>query len=331
MELKNKRIMLTGAAGFIGSHLAELLAPSNELLLVDDFSIGSIENLSTLEGQPGVRIVRADITDRMRVLELMEGIDVVFHLAISCLRTSLGQPLLSHEINAGGTLYLCMAAHQAGVERFIYCSSSEVYGTAQKAPMSESHPCNPTTVYGASKLAGENYARAYWKTYGLPVTVVRPFNTYGPREPQEGARAEVIPRFTIQLLAGRPPVVYGDGTQTRDFTYVAETARGLKLAGECDELVGDVVNIAYGQEVSIIQIAELLTKFTGHPEISVRHEAERPGDVLRHYADVSKARSILGFEAQVDIQEGLKRYLEWFRKQGVQRVGEVQSADSPNW
>ncbi len=331
MELKSKKIMVTGAAGFIGSHLAELLAEDNDLVIVDDFSIGCIENLANLEGRPGVRIERADITELDKMRELMEGIDVVFHMAISCLRTSLNHPMLSHDINSGGTLHLCMAAHEHGVERFVYCSSSEVYGTAQTAPMAEDHPCHPTTVYGASKLAGENYALAYWKTYGMPVTVIRPFNTYGPREPQEGARAEVIPRFTMQLLAGRQPVVYGDGEQTRDFTFVEETARGLMLAGACDDLVGDVVNVAYGQEVSIRRIAELLMEMTDRNDVGLRHEEARPGDVLRHYADVTKAKNVLGFEAKIDIEEGLRRYLEWFKAEGASRGGEGEEAERPNW
>jgi len=331
MKLEQKRILVTGAGGFIGSHLAELLAEKNEVLVVDDFSIGSRDNLRLFEQRRGARVVVADINDEARMRELMRGIQVVYHMAISCLRTSLAHPMMSHDINAGGTLRVCMAAHAAGVERFVYCSSSEVYGTARTAPMSEEHPLHPTTVYGASKLAGENYALAYWRTYGMPVIVVRPFNTYGPREPQEGARAEVIPRFTMQLLAGRQPVVYGDGRQTRDFTFVSETARGLVLAGECDQLVGDVVNVAFGSEVSILRIAELLMELTGTRKIGLRHEQERPGDVLRHYADVKKARELLGFRAAIDIEQGLRRYLDWFKSEGVKRGGLLEAAGRPNW
>lgn len=331
MKLENKRILVTGAGGFIGSHLADLLAERNEVLVVDDFSVGTRDNLRAFERRPGARVVVADINDLARMSELMRGIQVVYHLAISCLRTSLAKPLMSHDANAGGTLRTCMAAHAAGVERFVYCSSSEVYGTALTAPMSEEHPLNPITVYGASKLAGEYYALAYWRTYGMPALVVRPFNTYGPREPQAGARAEVIPRFTMQLLAGRQPVVYGDGAQTRDFTYVSETARGLVQAGECDALVGQVVNLAYGSEVTILRIAELLMQLTSTTHVGLRHEAARPGDVLRHYADTSKARKLLGFEAKVDIEAGLRRYLEWFKSEGVQRGGLLEAAGRPNW
>ncbi len=331
MKLENKRILVTGAGGFIGSHLVESLAEKNEVLVVDDFSIGSRDNLRAFETRKGARVVVADINDLERMTELMRGIQVVYHMAISCLRTSLAQPLMSHDINSGGTLRVCMAAHRAGVERFVYCSSSEVYGTALRAPMAEDHPLEPTTVYGASKLAGEKYALAYWRTYGMPVIVVRPFNTYGPREPQEGARAEVIPRFTMQLLAGRQPVVYGDGRQTRDFTFVSETARGLVLAGECDALVGEVVNVAFGNEVSILRIAELLMALTNTGHVGLRHEPVRPGDVLRHFADVSKAKELLGFRAEIDIEEGLRRYLVWFQSEGVKRGGLLEAAGRPNW
>lgn len=331
MKFSNQKIMITGAAGFIGSHLADLLAKDNDILVVDDFSIGCMENLAKVKDKPNVRIVEADITDRDRMIELAKGIDVVYHLAISCLRTSINRPEMSHDINSGGTLNVCMAAHHHGVKRFIYCSSSEVYGTALTAPMSETHPCNPITVYGASKLAGELYALAYWRTYGMPAIVVRPFNSYGPREPYEGARAEVIPRFMLQLQAGRQPVVYGDGSQTRDFTYVEETALGLKLAGECDELVGDVINIAYGREVSILRIAELLMELTGTKHVGVKHAEPRPGDVMRHFADTSKAKRLLGYSPTVDIRTGLQRFIDWFNADGIASKTSVEAAALPNW
>ena len=331
MQLTNLKIMITGGAGFIGSHLAELLASNNELLIVDDFSIGKRENLRGVQNMPQVRIVEADVTDPDRMIELASGIDVIYHLAISCLRTSLKRPRLNHDINAGGTLNLCMAAHKQGVKRFIYCSSSEVYGTAVTAPMPESHPCQPTTVYGASKLAGELYALAYWRTYGLPVCVVRPFNTYGPREPHEGARAEVIPRFVLRLRNGQPPVIFGDGSQTRDFTFVEETARGLLLAGECDDLVAETVNIAYGQEISIAQIARLLMELTETTHLGIEYAQSRPGDVDRHTADISKARRLLGFDPSIDIRAGLARYLEWFDRVPPSQRSPADKAGLPNW
>ncbi len=331
MRLSGLSILVTGAAGFIGSHLSDRLAHDNQLLLVDDFSVGSRENLAQVENKENVRIVEADVTDWERMRELTAGVDVVFHLAISCLRTSLAKPSLSHDINAGGTLGICLAAREQEVKRLIYVSSSEIYGSAQTVPMSESHPYHPTTVYGASKLAGELYALAFWRTYGMPVSVVRPFNTYGPREPYAGARAEVIPRFILQLVRGRSPVVYGDGTQTRDFTFVDDTVTGLVQAAECDELVGDVVNVAYGQEASIGAIADLLAQITGVGGLPVVNAEPRPGDVSRHFADIGKAKALFGFAPETDLETGLARTVEWFKTHEISsRVG-AEAAGAPNW
>jgi len=331
VKLADLRILVTGAGGFIGSHLAERLAPANELVLVDDFSVGSRENLADVADLGNVRVVEADVRSREAMLDLCAGVDVVFHLAISCLRTSLRDPELSHDVNAGGTLSVCRAAHACGVRRLLYVSSSEVYGSAETVPMSEEHPLRPTTVYGASKLAGELYALAFLRTYGLPVSIVRPFNTYGPREPWQGARAEVIPRFLLQLEAGRRPVVYGDGAQTRDFTFVEDTVTGLARAAECDALLGGVVNVAFGREVSIRRIGELLTELVGAEGLAPVLAAPRPGDVQRHYADVAKAKRLLGYEARVAIEEGLARTLAWFREQGIASRVAPEASGAPNW
>jgi UDP-glucose 4-epimerase len=331
MDLSSLKVMVTGAGGFIGSHLAERLAESNELLLVDDFSVGRRENLAALRFHPRVGLVEADVTDRERMRALTAGVDVVFHLAISCLRTSLNHPYMSHDINAGGTLSLCLAAAAHGVRRFVYVSSSEVYGTARTVPMAETHPCAPTTVYGASKLAGELYALACWRTLGLPVVVVRPFNTYGPREPYEGLRAEVIPRFILQLAAGKAPVIFGDGSQTRDFTFVDDTVAGILAAGGCDALVGDVVNVAFGHEVSIARIAALLGRLVGAPHIAPVHADSRPADVRRHYGDNAKARRLLGFAPRVDLEEGLERTVAWFEAQRVASRVQPGAAGTVNW
>ena len=331
MELSGKRILVTGAAGFIGSHLADRLARDAEVLLVDDFSVGLRENLAQLEKLPNVRIVEADIRDYARTRDLCRGIDVIFHMAISCLRTSLAQPVLSHDTNAGGTLSVCLAARDCSVSRLVYVSSSEVYGTARTTPMAESHPLEPTTIYGASKLAGELYALAAFRTYGLPALVVRPFNTYGPREPWQRERAEVIPRFILQLEAGRSPVVYGDGKQTRDFTYVDDTVSGLVAAAECDALVGDVVNVACGREVSILRIAELLAGLLGRKAADVRFEAARPGDVKRHHADIEKARRQLGYAPSVALEDGLARTVAWFRENRIASRASAQASEAPNW
>ena len=331
MQLEGKKVLLTGGAGFIGSHLADVLAQRNELLVVDDLSVGDRDNLSRAEALPQVRFERADVCDREAMGRLCRDVDVVFHLAISCLRTSLANPWLNHDTNAGGSLAVALAARDAEVERLVYVSTSEVYGSAQTTPMAESHPLHPTTVYGASKLAGEHYALACWRTWGLPVVVVRPFNNYGPREPWQGARAEVIPRFILQLEAGRQPVVYGDGSQTRDFTFVEECAAGIARAAACDALVGRAVNVAFGREVSIAEIARHLAALLGRPELEPVYAEPRPGDVLRHFADTRLAREAFGWKPEVDIETGLSRTVDWFRAQRIALRAGADAAGRPNW
>ncbi len=330
MATANKKILVTGAGGFIGSHLSERLSASGALVLVDDFSVGCRENLASLEGKPGISIVEADIADRETMVRLMEDVDQVYHLAVSCLRTSLGDPWRSHDVNAGGTLSVCEGAHAQQVSRFVYVSSSEIYGSAITAPMDELHPCHPTTVYGASKLAGEGYALAYYRTYGMPVTVVRPFNTYGPREPYQGARAEVIPRFILRVLGGEAPIVYGDGSQTRDFTFVDDTVEGIVQAAGCDALVGEVVNIAKGREISIAEIARKVAAALGRPDLEPEFVGKRPGDVNRHFADIAKAVRLLDWSPKIEFELGLDATIDWLRSQDLSSDVARQAA-LPNW
>jgi UDP-glucose 4-epimerase len=237
MELSGKKILVTGGAGFIGSHLVDYLAERNQVTVVDNLTSGQLDNIETRLQDNSIRFVRADIANLKDVRELVSQCEVVFHLAVQGLRLSLSDPYLVHHVNATGTLNMCQAALEAKVERFLYCSSSEVYGTASAVPMNEDHPLVPTTPYGASKLAGEAYARSYYLSFGLPVVIVRPFNTYGPREHFEGPYGEVIPRFVLRVMNRVPPIVFGDGNQTRDFTAVSDTVRGLVSACECDALL----------------------------------------------------------------------------------------------
>lgn len=313
MQIQNRKTLVTGGAGFIGSHLVDELAKENDVLVMDNFSVGKKENLSQHRDNNRVKKVDADVRDKEKMRELLKGIDIVYHLATQCVRVSIHNPELVHEVNSKGTLNLCLASLENEVERFVYVSSSEAYGTAQTVPMTESHPCEPTTIYGASKLAGEYYAKAFFRTYDLPIIIVRPFNTYGPRAHFEGAYGEVIPKFALRVLNGVPPVIFGDGTQTRDFTYTSDTVRGIVLASTCDALVGDVVNIAYGKEVSIKELADIIIESIGRTDLKPIYGKSRPGDVKRHYADITKARQMLGFEPQVNIRDGILKYIEWFK------------------
>lgn len=327
MSWHGRQVLVTGGAGFIGSNLCEaLLSQGARVRALDDLSVGREENLA-----PGVELVRGSILDPDALTEAVSGVEVVFHLAVACLRVCFERPEHVHEVNATGTLRLLEACRPLGLQRFLYCSSSEVYGTAETVPMNEDHPLRPTTVYGASKLAGELYADAYRQTYGLPVTIVRPFNTYGPREHHEGASGEVIPRFVVRILNGLPPLIYGDGRQTRDFTYVADTARGLMTAAASPATLGRTLNLARGEEVSIRDIADRLLRLLGREQLGVEHRNERPADVQRHFADVRRCEELLGFRPPTRIDEGLQRYLDWFR-QAHPEAGELLSevADT-NW
>lgn len=308
-----KRILVTGGAGFIGSALVRVLLPANEVVVLDDFSVGRIENLEGAGREGNLTVVRGDIRDRATVEEAMRGVAVVYHLAVQCLRLSLSNPRLVHDVNTTGTLILCEAARREGVERFIYVSSSEVYGTTRSGPMNEEHPMEPTTPYAASKLAGEAYARAFHLTYGLPVVIVRPFNAYGPRSHIEGPYGEVIPRFVSRALQGLPPLLFGDGHQTRDFAYVTDTVEGIIRAGAREAPIGEVFNIASGTEMAIAELAMMVLDLTGRADLTPEHRPPRPGDVRRMWADISKANRLLGFEPQVSIREGIARYIEWVR------------------
>ncbi len=332
MKLAGKRILVTGGAGFIGSNLVDALVANNEVTVVDNLSSGSIDNIQHCLEKGVIRFVQADIRDSERMFELTRNIDIIYHLAVQCLRVSLYDPRLVHDVNATGTLNLCMAALKAGVERFIYVSSSEVFGTAVTVPMGEDHPLAPTTPYGASKLAGEAYARSYYLTFDLPVVIVRPFNTYGPREHLEGVYGEVIPRFVLRVMNSLPPVIFGNGQQTRDFTDVRDIVRGILLASEREALLGETVNIAAGKEVSVSEVAQIvLTSLGCNGELAPTHIDPRPGDVRRHYADISKARQVLNFQPEIAITEGIQHYIDWVREQNWDIASLQQREVVINW
>lgn len=317
MKLVGKKILITGGAGFIGSHLVDALVGDNEVTVVDNLSSGRIENIQPHLEKDDIDFVRADVTDLSQMRSLVRNNQIIFHLAVQCLRISLRDPYLVHEVNATGTLNMCQAALETGVERFVYVSSSEVYGTARTVPMSEDHPLTPTTPYGASKLAGEAYARSYYLAFALPTVIVRPFNTYGPREHLQGVYGEVIPRFVLRVMNGLAPIIFGDGQQTRDFTHVSDIVRGLASACECDALVGETINISAGREVSISQLAGIVLKLLGQDgRLSPLHMEPRPADVRRHCADISKSQKFLGFQPQIGIEEGIRHYIAWVKEQG---------------
>jgi UDP-glucose 4-epimerase len=264
------------------------------------------------------------------MMALFKGAHYVFHLATRNVRLSIRQPTIVHEVNTTGTLNVLKAATAARIKRFLYCSSSEVNGTADDVPMVEDYHYRPETIYGASKLAGEYYTQVFQRADWLSTVIARPHNTYGPREHYSGNQGEVIPRFILWALAGQPLVIYGDGTQTRDFTYVAETADCLVKLMEHDGAVGHTFNICRGEEVSIREIATIIAELTGL-QAPLKYLIQRPHDVLRLYGDVTKLRRMLGVAPQISIYQGLALTIEWFRRH-VPITNEVlASLQDENW
>lgn len=329
--LKDKRILVTGGAGFIGSELVrQVVSAGAEVLVVDNMVNGKKANIQDVLSDR-VQLVVQDIRDDLAMKDLLRGIDTVFHLACLGVRHSIHAPRENHEVNASATLTLLIRAREANVERFVYVSSSEVYGTARTVPMTEAHPAFPQTVYGASKLAGDCYTRAFWETHRFPALVVRPFNSFGPRSHHEGDSGEVIPKFLLRTLAGKSMIVFGDGTQTRDFTYVEDSARGILMAALSDRALGQTINLASGREISINELSGLVAQVAGVSGATVEHIEPRPGDVLRLYADTGRAEKMLGFKSSIQLRDGLARLKAWYLSSGMSPEKLLEQEKVRNW
>jgi UDP-glucose 4-epimerase len=332
--LDGARALVTGGAGFIGSHLVEellLRRGAAEVRVLDNLRNGNLDNLAEVADDPRLAVQVGDICDEAAVEQALQGVDVVYHLACLGVRHSLHDPLENHRVNAEGTLLLLERARAAGTGRFVHVSTSEVFGTAQYAPMDERHPTWPETVYGGSKLAGEAYARAMFRTHGMPTVVARPFNTYGPRSHFEGDSGEVIPRTIVRELCGLPPLVFGDGEQTRDFTHVSDTVAGLALLGESDEAVGRTVNLGSGSEMTVNELCRLVTEHAGLPGLAAEHLEPRPGDVRRLLVDSTVMRELTGFTPQVDFEKGIADLVGWFQTRPQSPQEMLARIEDRNW
>lgn len=320
--LAGSRCFVTGGAGFIGSSLVRVLLQSGaSVVAFDNLATGKLANLDSCaaETKRTPQFVHGDIRDREKLARNLSGADYVFNLACLGVRHSIHSPFENLDVNARGTLTVLSEARAAKVKRLVHVSTSEVYGTAKIVPMTEDHQTDPHTVYGASKLDGECCARAFFRCYGFPAVIVRPFNAYGPRSHSEGDSGEVIPRFLVRALNGKAPVVFGDGSQTRDFTHVYDTAAALARAAIAKDVEGETFNVGAGAEIRVDALARVVLEAVGRVgknEQLVEFIESRPGDVLRLYADSSKAAALLGHTASVSMHDGLKDLAERLRALG---------------
>lgn len=310
-----KRLYLvTGGAGFIGSHICErLLKEGEDVRVIDNFFAGKESNLVDLGGE--VDIVRGDIRDPHAVADAMRGVHVVFHeAALGSVPRSVADPLTTHDVNITGTLNVLLAARDAGVRRVVYASSSSVYGETKELPKHEGITPQPLSPYALSKLAGEHYISVFNHVYGFEAVALRYFNIFGPRQDPESQYAAVIPKFVTALLHGESPVIFGDGLQSRDFTYVENVVEANLLASEANGVAGQFFNVACGGRYSLLELLDKMKQILGS-DIQPIHEAARAGDVRDSQASIEAAGRAFGYRVKVDFDEGLRRTVEWFQKQ----------------
>lgn len=317
MELKGRSVMVTGGAGFIGSHLVDRLITEepSRIVVCSNYFLGRESNLAgAQETFDGLVIRKVDVADYDAMARIVqdEGVEVVFNLAVIPLPTCLEKPEWTVRQNIDMTLTVCRLARLGLFSTLVQFSSSEAYGTALYSPMDENHPLNPETPYAASKAATDHIALSYARTFDIDVTVVRPFNNYGPRQ-NWGQYAGLIPLTVRRMVEGEPIVVFGDGRQTRDFIYVTDTTDAVVRIASSENTRGRVINVASGTEVAIIDLLELIAREMGYTEEFVYKEP-RPGDVRRHVADVTLARELVGFEARVGIEEGISKTVAWYKE-----------------
>ncbi len=307
------RYLVTGGAGFIGSHMVDrLVAEKHQVRVLDDLSSGKLENLAEVRKQ--VEFIQADLRDRKMVHQACEGIECVLHVAAwRSVPKSMADSYGYMDVNVMGTTNVLDGAVKAKAKRVVVISSSSVYGEAKKAPMQETDPALPVSPYAASKLIDEVLCGLYARAFGLETTAVRYFNVFGSRQSLENDYAVVIPKFIVCLLRNQSPPIYGDGKQSRDFTYVDNVVEGTILASKVSGVgTGEVFNIALGEEHTVLDLLDQLNTIMGL-SIKPDFKPKRPGDVYRTYADSSKAERLLGWKGKISFAEGLRRTVEWFR------------------
>jgi UDP-glucose 4-epimerase len=305
------KFLVTGGAGFIGSHLARELANLGEVTILDDLSAGKMERIQDLLDSRRAQFVRGNILHRNLLLDLCRGVDCIFHLAANIsVSRSMDRPLEIHEVNSTGTLSVLSSGREAGVKKVIFSSSAAVYGDGSASPKLESTYPEPLSPYAASKLAGEFFCDVYRRSFGLPTASLRYFNVYGPAQNPRDEYAAVIPRFIANVLRRRPPVIFGDGNQIRDFVSVRDVVRANILAMQRDAV--GTFNIGTGDGVTIRDLARVIMEIGGLSREPV-FEKPRPGDIRKSVADISRAGNVMGYRPRVHLVDGLRETMEWFR------------------
>jgi UDP-glucose 4-epimerase len=309
-------VLVTGGAGFIGSNLTEaLLQKGHFVRVLDDFSTGKRENLIFNKAYPSLEIIEGDIRDLSTCQEAVQGIEYVFHQgALPSVQRSVEDPETSNAVNAGGTLNILLSAREKGVKRVIYASSSSIYGDTPTLPKHEEMPSHPLSPYALQKYVGEQYCRLFYQLYGLETISLRYFNIFGPKQDPNSLYSAVIPKFIDALVRDRPPVIFGDGEQSRDFTYIENVVQANLLAMSAAHLHGEAINVACGEKISLNQLLNVLKKILGSNQSPI-YEEPRKGDVRHSLADVRRAKEIINYEPKVGIEFGLKKTVEFFQKQ----------------
>jgi UDP-glucose 4-epimerase len=311
----DKNVLVVGGAGFIGSHLAATLSLNNRVTVFDNLSSGKVQNLEKFRNK--ITFIEGDVCKYTTLKEIVAGADYVFHLAANvAVMKSIEAPVTDMRINIEGTLNLLEACIGSKIKRFVYSGSAAIFGQAKYLPVDEEHPVSPESPYAVSKLAAEKYCFAFHKIHGLPISVVRYFNAYGPRQSSSGY-ANVIQSFFNKVKEDKPLTIYGDGKQSRDFVFVGDIVQANILAASQPAAVGEAFNIGTGIETSLNDLVHVINKVTGR-ENRVEYGAHRAGEVRNSLANIDKARHVLGYVPQTDIIEGIR--LTWQAEQAVAEV-----------
>jgi UDP-glucose 4-epimerase len=307
--------IVTGGAGFIGSHISErLLREGAEVLLIDDFSTGKEANIEEFRSHPRLRVENVSILDADALPGLFRGAEHVFHqAAIPSVQKSLERPKQSNDVNISGTLNVLLAARSAGVRRVVYAASSSVYGDTEVLPKKEDFAPQPLSPYALQKYVGELYGKIFFNLFGVEWTALRYFNVFGPRQDPRSEYAAVIPRFVTAMLQGKSPTIYGDGEQSRDFTYVENVVEANIMAARSPKAAGAVMNIGLGDRISLNQIIGMLNETLG-TSIRPVYEAARSGDVRHSQASIERAQQLIGFKPRISFRDGLQLTVAWYRE-----------------